>query len=351
MKMNKDIANAFRKTDADALAELIGDDWRDQRVRARDAAKIFSLNINSIYRFAIRGDGGLTAGMLYDYAVRRKNMPRPGDFDTISRWSHANRWPLEGKRGNALKFMRTAYAARIAEKDLSTATCTTSLLRKWGWDDSKIRRITVQIGPSLECGWATNRRTGGRFKVWLWPISRILDLFIAEAAVEITSRDPARDCFRGVATGVKTYLSDPTGWVGAVGLQRAWNYYWNLMSVPVGHLPRSPAVTSRRLNNYMAKATSLLAAADPDWSQQPIDPTRVNPAHTYVVWVPVIDPANVRQDVVHSPVTALALRVYLPGYAYPRETTRLSKAIPVDRGRITREKGEYILAAPHAYTF
>lgn len=367
---------------ADHLAEIYGPDWRDHRIRTMDAAKVLMCHIKNIYSLMLvkrhmhrkRGPWRITFGMVFDHQKRRNAFKQPRDFDNLALWSRQYKWPLYSNRRDLVRFMRSAHAARAAGMPLEEAEVITANLLAWGVSDSLVIDRWVRDEwwagkPRAE--WTTSRKTGGRFKIWVWKVSDLLDWFMYKSAPEMeNSTDIVRDAFRLVKRGCQRYQETrcpdhPLGrvtekyrcavcgrklisqWVAATMLQRAWNYYYLLARTTTGRPSGSVLITPRRLNNYMAQSLEALAGADPDWSRRPIPPNVIDPNLHYPVLLPYQPEWD--EHVVHSPIGVRLIEVLAEGASgWVAHHAAKASGLPSDRVFVCT--GAHILRYPHAYT-
>lgn len=351
----------------------LGPEWRALRTTVRGAAKYLKVDKGVVYN-EIRKDGKITLGAVWDERCRLvamgvRTQPTLADLDTITAWSRQNTWPLSSQRKRAFSFMRSASAARIAGLDLSNAHLTSRTLVKWGLSNATILRWAKAESSEYTGFWSgrtwrvrIGRRGVGAKKgagpnVYVWRVSDLLDWFLATSLPEPAiltndiNQDPARNCYRSIMLNLRRFLRDQDGWKGAENLQRAWNWYWKMLEIPVGRREGEAKVTAYRLDNYIAQALEALSVVDPDWTRPALDVSTVRPERYYAVWVP---PNDARMDVAHIPMTARLIQVMdtakPEGYRTGEEARAEAKRRGTFTGRVGAVKGEKIISRPHAYT-
>jgi hypothetical protein len=357
------VRQAIRLNKRLEIQELLGPSWRDERTNVRTAAKFLGVEKTYVWKNLRGRNGVVQIGKVWDHHRKLSMMATVSDYDNLAAWSLFHRWPLNAERRSALRFFRTASAARIAGLDLGTAEVTTKALEKWGlnlattwrWANVKGAYYQFWAGRTRKVRVARRGERGGN-TLRVWRVADLLDWFllITEPGPALASdrekvnQDPSRNCFRSIAMNLDRYHRSPTTWDGACNLQRAWSWFWLLMDVDVGWRPGEINVSARRLDNYISRSLQGLATADPDWHLPPVDISGIHPDRYYPVWIPPGEGA--RTDVVHVPFAVRLIQVLGDGYSKSGEAHHAARKFGLDTGRIAAVKGSSIIARPFAYT-
>jgi hypothetical protein len=327
----------------------------------RTVAKFLGVKKSYVFN-NLRNEGRVTIGAVWDYRCKKMVLPTAREFDNLTAWSQEHQWPLSAGRRSALRFMRTAWAARIAGVDLSTASVTARTLLRWGVTAHHQWRWATVNKPYYEF-WRGRARTEriryGKKKTVLrvWKVSDLLDWFIVTAEPETIQAatkqggitDELRNCYRNVAKNLFGSADGLDTWEGASRLQKAWSWYWRMLDAAVGQQPGKRDIMARKLVNYLAKALSDLAAADPDWTRPPLDTSTIKPRRFYPVWIP--PGRGARTDVIHAPATAQLLQILGDqDYWSDAECRDAARRFGIDTGRVANIRGSDIIARPYAYT-